>query len=168
MGVETGTAATIAAYVGAASAVAGTAASLYASQQQARQAKMNAQAQANAQMQEAQRQQLEAAANQQRQALNQQRFRATQENMLAGGGFIGNTGSPLDIMTDTAATQSRELQDIGYGRDTNVWNLQAGANAAIGSGYSQASAIQNESYGTLLSNASQTAYQGYRVYKGNY
>ena len=122
-----------------AAAADGTALSYNASMQEAKQSQMNAQAQAQAMALESQRQQLETQQAQMRTAQNQQRFRATQEADLSGSGFLGTTGSPLDIMASTYASSQRDLQDMGYQRDTNVWGLQSSAIAASAQGNSQAS-----------------------------
>ena len=156
-----------AAYVAIASAVvgaAGTGYSYYASQQQAKQSKLNAQAQANAMSAEQQRQALEANQAQQRKVMEQRRFTAAQQAALADTGFLSTTGSPLDILADTHTAQQRELADLGYQRDAVNWQLGSQATAAIGSGNSQANAIRGQAGGTLLSNAASTAYQGYQAY----
>ena len=152
--------------VSATAAVAGTGLAYNASMDQARQSKMNAQAQANTMALEAQRQALETQQAQMRTAQNQQRFRAQQEVALSGNGLLGTTGNALDIMADTYTSQQRELKDIGYRGATNTWGLQNAATSAIAEGNSQAGAIMGQAGGTLLTNVGNTANQGYRTYKG--
>jgi pyruvate/2-oxoglutarate dehydrogenase complex dihydrolipoamide acyltransferase (E2) component len=154
---------TVAAYAAVATAAVGTYLSYDASQQQAKQSKMNAAAQSNAIAAEQARQQLENEQAQQRTAMNQRRFRAQQEAALGANGLIGTTGSALDIIADTHAAQQRDLADIGYKNSTNNWQLQAQSNAAISQGNSQASAIMGQAGGTLLSNAGSTV-SSYRSY----
>jgi hypothetical protein len=151
----------------AAAAVGGTALAYNASMQQAQQSKLNAQAQAQAISAEQQRQQLETQQAQQRTALNQERFRAQQYADLASNGTISTTGSALGIMADTYAASQRDLEDIGYQRDTNAWGMSAASNAAIAQGDSMSRAITAQAGGTLLSNASNVAYQGSKLYSGN-
>lgn len=159
MGIET-----VVAIVAVAASAAGTYVSYSASQQQAKQSKMNAQAQADALGSEQQRQQLETQQAQQRKVMEQRRFTAMQESALSDTGFIGTTGSPLDILADTHVAQQRELADMGYQRDVVSRQLGSQATAAVSQGNSQASAIQGQAGATLLSNAGSTAYQGYQVY----
>jgi hypothetical protein len=163
------TAPTVGAYFGAAAefaGIAGTALSYNASMEQAKQSRMNADAQAQALTMESQRQSQETQQAQLRTAQNQRRFMAGQEASQTGNGFISTTGSPLSIMFDTYNSSQRDLQDIGYQGSTTRWGLQNSAQAAQSQGYSQASATMGQAGGTLLSNAGNIANQAYRAYKG--
>lgn len=158
---------TVAAYAAVASVVTagvGTYMSYAASVQQAKQTKMNADAQASAIGMEQQRQQLETQQAQQRKITEQRRFTAMQEAGMADTGFLATTGSPLDILADTHTAQQRELNDMGYQNDTNSGQLGAQARAEVGSAYSQANAIKAQAGGTLLSNAGSTAMSAYQAY----
>lgn len=154
-------------YIAAAGAVAGTYVSYAASQDQAKQSKLNAKAQSDALGMEQQRQVLETQQAQQRKLMEQRRFTASQEAALSDTGFLGTTGSPLDILADTHTAQQRELADIGYRRDVNNWQLGSQSQAATYEGQSQANAIRGQAGGTLLSNVGTTGMQVYQAYNSS-
>lgn len=159
MGIET-----IAAIAAVAVSAAGTYVSYSASQQQAKQSKMNAQAQANALASEQQRQITETQQAQQRKVMEQRRFTAMQEAALSDTGFLGTTGSPLDILADTHTAQQRELADMSYQRDVTNSQLGSKSQAALYEGDSQANAIRGQAGATLLSNAASTVQSGFQAY----
>jgi hypothetical protein len=164
MGIEVGTLAAYAAIASAAVGAAGAYMSYSASQDQAKQSKMNAKAQADALGMEQQRQAAETEQAQRRKIMEQRRFTAGQEAALADTGFLSTTGSPLDIMADTYTAQQRELKDMTYQNDTTNWQLGSKSQASIYEGNSQANAIRGQAGGTLLSNAAGVAGSAYGVY----
>jgi hypothetical protein len=152
---------------------ASTAASFYSAQQQtkaanenaraqAEQARLNAEAAAKAKDVEAAQQANELSERQRRTMLEQKRFRATQLADMSGQG-IAITGTPLDILANTAVQQQQELHDASYQRDTIMRNLAYEKESALAMGRVNANnALMGMQRGpslgaTILSGASQMA-----------
>jgi len=144
-------------------AAVGTYASYSASQQQAKQSKLNAQAQSDAMAAEAAQKAAETDAATRRKMLDQQRFRATQLAEISGQG-IQVTGTPLDILANTAAQQQQELIDISYGRDMEQRALAFQGQNALALGSQQSAAAKSQAGATLLSGAASLAGVGSSYY----
>ena len=145
--------ATYAFIVSAAATAVSTYASYSAAQTQAKQSELNAKAQANALGAEAQQKAAEAAEAARRKALEQRRFRATQLAEISGQG-IQLTGTPLDILANTAVQQQQELSDVAYGRDMEQRALAYQGQNALARGSQQSAAAKSQAGATLLSGAS--------------
>jgi hypothetical protein len=145
--------ATYAYIVSAAATAVSTYASYSAAQTQAKQSELNAKAQANALGAEAQQKAAEAAEAARRKALEQRRFRATQLAEISGQG-IQLTGTPLDILANTAVQQQQELSDVAYGRDMEQRSLAYQGQNALALGSQQSAAAKSQAGATLLSGAS--------------
>lgn len=116
----------------------------------AKQAEMNADAQAKAIGQEKKRQALEQSENQRRAATEQRRFRASQFAAMASTGAMTGTGTALDIEADTWAQQQLQLADQQYLADVGQRALSAQASTVRQEGYAQASQIRGTRAGTAL------------------
>lgn len=127
-----------------------TAASTYASyaaqQQTAKQAGLNAEAQAR---QEAMRAAAEREAATRQKLAEQRRFRQTQAAAISGQG-IQMTGTPLDILADTEVQNQLELQNIAYSNDLQKLDIMNRRASAL----SAANAAKPSTGATLLSGAS--------------
>ena len=127
--------------------VAATAASTYAGysaqQQTAKQAGLNAEAQAR---QEAARAAAEREAATRQKLAEQRRFRQTQAAAISGQG-IQLTGTPLDILADTEVQNQLELQNIAYSNDLQKLDIQNRRASAM----SAANAAKPSAGATLLS-----------------
>ena len=145
--------ATYAFIVSAAATAVSTYASYSAAQTQAKQSELNAKAQANALGAEAQQKAAEAAEAARRKALEQRRFRATQLAEISGQG-IQLTGTPLDILANTAVQQQQELSDVAYGRDMEQRSRAYQGQNALALGSQQSAAAKSQAGATLLSGAS--------------
>lgn len=145
------------------STAASTYASYSASQTQAKQSKLNAQAQADALAAEAAQKAAETDAATRRKMIDQHRFRATQLAEISGQG-IQLTGTPLDILVNTATSQQQELIDISYGRDMEQRALAFQGQNALALGSQQAAAAKSQAGATLLSGASSLAGVGSSYY----
>lgn len=145
------TAATIALYASLAATAASTTISVVQSQRQAKQAELNAKAEANALNREAQRQQLELEENRRRLARQQRMFRAAQITRMADSGFMTGTGTNLQIEADTWAKQQTELADQTYLKNLSQGELRYKAGVALEMGAQQASQIRAQIPGTVLS-----------------
>jgi hypothetical protein len=135
------------------STVASTYASYSAAQTQAKQSELNAKAQADALGAEAQQKAAESAEAARRKALEQRRFRSTQLAEISGQG-IQLTGTPLDILANTAVQQQQELSDVAYGRDMEQRSLAYQGQNALALGSQQSAAAKSQAGATLLSGAS--------------
>ena len=154
--------------------VAATAASTYAGysaqQQTAKQAELNAEAQAR---QEAQRAAAEREAATRQKLAEQRRFRQTQAAAISGQG-IQLTGTPLDILADTEVQNQLELQNIAYSNDLQKLDIQnrrasalSAANAAkpstgaaLLSGFSSAVNTYNNTARPTSAKPAETAFTG--------
>lgn len=138
----------------------GTAASTYASysaaQTQAKQSELNAKAQADALAAEAAQKAAEQDAAARRKIVEQQRFRASQLAEISGQG-IQVTGTPLDILANTAVQQQQELHDMSYGLDVTRRNLDYEGRNALALGSQQSAASKSQAGATLLSGATSLA-----------
>lgn len=147
-------------YIYLALAAITTAASTYASYSAAKtaekQSELNAKAQADALGAEAAQKAAESAEAARRKALEQRRFRATQLAEISGQG-IQLTGTPLDILANTAVQQQQELSDVAYGRDLEQRSLAYQGQNALALGSQQSAAARSEAGATLLSGASSLA-----------
>jgi hypothetical protein len=132
----------------------------------AKQAEMNADAQAKAIAQEKKRQSLEQAENQRRAVIEQKRFRASQFSALASSGAMTGTGTALDIEADTWAQQQLQLADRQYLADIGQRALSAQASTVRQQGYAQASQIRGTRAGTALQGLASMA-QTAMMYKAN-
>lgn len=146
----------ILAYIAIAATIGSTYASYSASQQQAKQSNANAQAQAAAAAAQAQQQQNETAEQMRRKAIEQQRFRSTQLAEISGQG-IQITGTPLDILANTAVQQQQELNDVAYENDTAQRSLGYQQANALAMGNQQAAGYKAQAGATLLSGAASLA-----------
>ena len=144
------TIAAISAAVAAASAGAATAMQIRQAGNAAKQAEMNADAQAKAIGQEKKRQALEQSENQRRAAVEQKRFRASQFAAMASSGAMTGTGTALDIEAETWAQQQLQLADQQYLADIGQRALSAQASTVRQQGYAQASQIRGTRAGTAL------------------
>ena len=135
------------------STVASTYASYSAAQTQAKQSELNANAQSDALAAEAQQKAAESAEAARRKALEQRRFRSTQLAEISGQG-IQLTGTPLDILANTAVQQQQELSDVAYGRDMEQRSLAYQGQNALALGSQQSAAAKSQAGATLLSGAS--------------
>jgi hypothetical protein len=142
--------------IAAGSAAASTYANYSAAQTQAKQSKLNAQAQADALAAEAAQKANETAVATRRKMEDQRRFRSSQLAAISGQG-VQVSGTPLDILANTAVKQQQELQDISYGADTERRSYTYAAQNALAIGAQQASQIKTQANATLLSNLSQMA-----------
>lgn len=144
-------------YIYLALAAITTAASTYASYSAAKtaekQSELNAKAQSDALAAEAQQKAAESAEAARRKALEQRRFRATQLAEISGQG-IQLTGTPLDILANTAVQQQQELSDVAYGRDMEQRSLAYQGQNALALGSQQSAAAKSQAGATLLSGAS--------------
>ncbi len=145
--------ATYAYIVSAAVTAVSTYASYSAAQTQAKQSELNAKAQADALGAEAQQKAAESAEAARRKALEQRRFRSTQLAEISGQG-IQLTGTPLDILANTAVQQQQELSDVAYGRDMEQRSLAYQGQNALALGSQQSAAAKSQAGATLLSGAS--------------
>lgn len=145
--------ATYAYIVTAAATAVSTYASYSAAQTQAKQSELNAKAQADALGAEAQQKAAESAEAARRKALEQRRFRSTQLAEISGQG-IQLTGTPLDILANTAVQQQQELSDVAYGRDMEQRSLAYQGQNALALGSQQSAAAKSQAGATLLSGAS--------------
>jgi hypothetical protein len=94
-----------------ASSVASSVISYQSSENAAKQAEYNADAQKKAIIEERRRQAAQESENQRRAAQEQRRIRAVQLNAMAGSGAMLGTGTPLALEADTWAKQQIELAD---------------------------------------------------------
>jgi hypothetical protein len=116
----------------------------------AKQAEMNAEAQAQAINQEQKRQALEQTENQRRAAVEQKRFRSAQFAAMASSGAMTGTGTALDIEADTWAQQQLQLADQRYLADVQQRGLAAQASTVRQMGAAEASQIRGTRAGTAL------------------
>jgi hypothetical protein len=130
----------------------------------AKQAEMNAEAQAQAIGQEQKRQALEQGENRKRAAMEQRRFRASQLSALASTGAQLGTGTALDIEADTWAQQQQQMADQQYLYDVGQRALGAQASTVRQQGRGEANAIRGQMAGTALSGLAQTAGLGYEMW----
>lgn len=135
------------------STVASTYASYSAAKTAEKQSELNAKAQADALGAEAQQKAAESAEAARRKALEQRRFRSTQLAEISGQG-IQLTGTPLDILANTAVQQQQELSDVAYGRDMEQRSLAYQGQNALALGSQQSAAAKSQAGATLLSGAS--------------
>lgn len=135
------------------STVASTYASYSAAKTAEKQSELNAKAQADALGAEAQQKAAESAEAARRKALEQRRFRATQLAEISGQG-VQLTGTPLDILANTAVQQQQELSDVAYGRDMEQRSLAYQGQNALALGSQQSAAAKSQAGATLLSGAS--------------
>jgi len=164
MGLEVATIAAISAGVSAAAATAGTVMSVRQANNAAKQAEMNADAEAKAIAQEKKRQSIEQAENQRRAAQQQNRMRAQQRAAMAGTGAMMGTGTVLDIEADTWAQQQLQLADQRYMFDLGQRQLTAQRTAVLDEGKAQASQIRGTRAGTVLSGMAQVASTGMQYF----
>ena len=153
MGLESGV---IIGIVSALASAGATYASYSASQTQAKQFKLNAQAEANALASEAAQKANETAVETRRKMEDQRRFRSSQLAAMSGQG-IQIAGTPLDILANTAVQQQQELQDISYSLDAEQRSYDYKAKNALAIGAQKASQTKAAANATLLSNVSQMA-----------
>lgn len=142
--------------IAAIAATASTYASYSASQTQAKQFKLNAQAEADALASEAAQKANETAVETRRKMEDQRRFRSSQLAAMSGQG-IQIAGTPLDILANTAVQQQQELQDISYSLDAEQRSYDYKAKNALAIGAQKASQTKAAANATLLSNVSQMA-----------
>lgn len=115
----------------------------------AKQAELNAEAEAQALNREAQRQQIEFEENQRRLARQQKAFRSSQLARIAESGFLTGTGTALDLEADTWAQQQRELADQQYVQSVQQQSLQYKAGTALELGRQQSSMLRSQTLGTV-------------------
>jgi len=157
MGLETATLLAIGYGVSAAATVAGATVSYVSSQNAAKQAELNAQAQSDAIGQERQRQALQEQENQRRAVQEQRRFRAAQLSAMGGSGAMLGTGSTLALEADTWAKQQTELADQQRMSDLSQRNLAYQASSTLEMGRQQGAQIRADATGQAISNLGSTA-----------
>lgn len=133
-----------------AATAAGTTIGVMESRSAAKQAEMNAEAEAKALQTEEARKRAELAENTRRQAFEQRRFRSTQIAALANSGFLTGTGTALEIEADTWAQQNRELADMTYLNTLERRKLNFAANQALLGGQQAARQYRGQALGTAL------------------
>jgi hypothetical protein len=151
MGLETATLLAIGYGVSAAATVAGATVSYVSSQNAAKQAELNAQAQSDAIGQERQRQALQEQENQRRAVQEQRRFRAAQLSAMGGSGAMLGTGSTLALEADTWAKQQTELADQQRMSDLSQRNLAYQASSTLQMGQQQGAQIRADATGRAIS-----------------
>lgn len=100
-----------------------------------------------------------------RMALDQQRARSTQLAAMSGQG-IQITGTPLDILANTAVQQQQELNDAAYQRDVTMRNFAYERENALALGQVNVNNAlmqkqQGPSLGATLLSAASTAMSAY-------
>jgi hypothetical protein len=160
-----GTAGSILAYASVAAGLAGTALSYVSSQNQAKQAEMNADAQNQALKQEQDRQALEQAENQRRALTVQKRERARAAAALASTGAMTTSGTPLALLADTWETQQTQLADQSYLADMAQRELAYRRTSALAMGKNEAGNIRAAGIGTALGQLGQLGSQGYSMFR---
>jgi hypothetical protein len=138
------------------SAAAG-AVSYASAQTAAKQAELNAKAQADAIGQERSRQALEAGENQRRAVVEQRRVRAQQLASMSSSGAMLGTGTSLAIEADTWAKQQTELADQQRMADLSQRNLGFQQTNTLAMGAQQASQIRSDAVGAAISGLGQAA-----------
>jgi hypothetical protein len=146
-----GTVGSLALYASLAATAASTTMSVVQSQNQAKQAELNAKAESNALTRESQRQQLELEENRRRLAREQRRFRSTQLSRIADSGIMTGTGTALALEADTWARQQTELADQTYLKNLTQSELGYKAGQALELGKQNASQLRAGATGTVLS-----------------
>ena len=134
---------------------AGTAVSYASSQTAAKQAELNAKAQADAIGQERSRQALEADENQRRAVVEQRRVRSQQLAAMSSSGAMLGTGTSLAIEADTWAKQQTELADQQRMADLSQRNLGFQQSNTLAMGAQQASQIRSDAVGAAISGLGQ-------------
>lgn len=168
MGVETIISVALAAastYAGYASAQQQTKVANRNAQAAAEQARLNAAAQQKQIDVQAAQTANETAESRRRQALDQKRFRSSQLAAMGAQG-IQLTGSPLEILANTAVQQQQEMNDAAYQRDVTMRNFAyERENAlAIGGANSNAALMQQQqgpSVGATLLSGASSMYSAY-------
>ena len=84
-------------------------------------------------------------------------FRGSQRAVVAQSGVVGNTGSPLDALAETAALQEMEIQDASRTTDSRHKLGYAQADEMRRSGKLAYSAAKRQAVGTLFNTAATTA-----------
>lgn len=164
MGLEAATIGYIITAVSVAASATGSVLSYQASQEQAKQSEMNAEAQAKALAIEQKRKAAELAENQRRLSLNQRRERAQQLSALSGTGLATTTGTPLSIVADTLQSQSMQMADMTLTGGLNQWQLGNQRQTLLAEGRSQAGAIRGAAGASLVGNLASTAGQAGNAY----
>lgn len=154
------------ALVAAGASVAGTTANVIQTRNAAKQAELNAEAEAKALNQEARRQQMEFEENQRRMAKQQKAFRSAQLARMADSGFFTGTGTTLELEADTWAQQQRELNDAQYVQAIGKQQLQYRAGTALEMGRQQASQLRGQIAGQIFQGVGQVAQIGMGAAKG--
>ena len=139
------------------STAAGATMSYVSSQNAAKQAELNAQAQSDAIGQEQQRQALQEQENQRRAVQEQRRFRAAQLSAMGGSGAMLGTGSTLALEADTWAKQQTDLADQQRMADLSQRNLAYQASSTLEMGRQQASQIRADATGKAISDLGSAA-----------
>lgn len=147
----------IAFIVGTIGSIAGAAIQYSSAQNAAKQAELNAQAQADAIGQERSRQALEADENQRRAVVEQRRVRSQQLAAMSSSGAILGTGTSLAIEADTWAKQQTELADQQRMADLSQRNLGFQQSNALAMGAQQASQIRSDAVGAAISGLASAA-----------
>jgi hypothetical protein len=147
----------------AATAVSG-AISYNASQNAAKQAELNAEAQNKAIGQEQQRQAVQEQENQRRAVMEQRRFRAAQLSAMGSSGAMLGTGSTLALEADTWAKQQTELADQQRMADLSQRNLAYQASSTLEMGKQQASQMRADATGQAVSSLASMASTAYSAY----
>lgn len=146
--------------VGLVAGAAGSAVSYVSSQNAAKQAELNAQAQSDALGQEQQRQAVQEQENQRRAVMEQRRFRAAQLSAMGGSGAMLGTGSTLAIEADTWAKQQTDLADQQRMSELSQRNLAYQASSTLEMGKQQASQMRAEATGQAVANLGSMAMAG--------
>ncbi|MDZ4287981.1 MAG: hypothetical protein U0984_08480 [Prosthecobacter sp.] len=134
------------------------------SQDQAKQAELNAQAQNEALKSEQDRQAAEFAENQRRTAEVHKRQRAQLRAALATTGVVQTTGTPIALVADTIKTQQVQIGDQSSVHNLTQRELAYRAGSVLAMGESQANSLRAQGIGNALSQLAQAGSQAYGIF----
>ena len=109
---------------------------------------------------------MDAAENIRRQRIANRKAMSMQIGKFAKAGVVINEGTPLELLSESAATLELEVQDYNRNARVQGQNLRAQGAMSIYTGKQQAQAYQIGAASTLLSGASSVAGMGYTAGKG--
>lgn len=102
---------------------------------------------------EALQKQLETTENYRRMKTQAKAFSSRQKMQYAKGGVVSNTGTPLEVMSETVGLMELQAQEMARAGRANVSRLKAGATLSRLQGNNQRDAAYAQSNATLLSGA---------------
>jgi len=106
---------------------------------------------------------MDAAENIRRQRIANRKAMSMQMGKFAKAGVVINEGTPLELLSESAATLELEVQDYNRNARVQGQNLRAQGAMSIYTGNQQAQAYQIGAASTLLSGASSVAGMGYNM-----